>query len=372
MAKGFEIERRYLLSGIPYFPEPVMPKHITQAYFETLMATDPMRVRLYRRLGKAYVTFKTGVGLVRSETPEAPPYEIDPNLAEEMIKIAPYLIDSKVRFPYQGWEIDVFPAPLAGIYLAEKELSSPDENVDIPYWLSPFVIREVTNSLSNLHLARLAADLRGTNVLALPHLENLLTNVPMIVITGPPCSGKSTVMKKLEKLYPDFHFVPEVATIVISLVGIKPDGTELGLIRFQKMVYQTQKSFEYTSAQFAQTQGKRGILLDRGKADQPAYMPGGRKQFEKVHNTSMSAEYANYHAVLFLDLPSRKDYEANSNNNSARMENYDQAVPLAVKLYDAWSGHPNLVRIPSTNTWEEKEAIVVECLESILTNLNKK
>ncbi len=358
-----EIERRFLLSRLPVFPEPIKSRSITQGYFELTQNTDSLRIRLYRDTGKAYVTGKQGTGMVRKETPEKPPFEIAPELAQVLLNAVHHSID-KVRFPCQGWEIDLFEGPLAGVIFAEKELLTPDQPLNIPEWLSPYIKKEVTNSLSNLHLARLASDLRGSDVLALPYVTMLRT-VPKIVITGPPCSGKTTVMKRLKHIFPEFHFVPEVATVIMGQLNILPGETDLELNRFQRTIYRTQKIFEESSMQFAITQNKKGMILDRGTADQPAYIKGGVGRFEAVLGTTLLHEYSNYDAVLYLELPSREVYEANLGNNPNRRENYDQAVPLGEKLYEAWRRHSRFFSIEAMPSWQEKEEKIVACLSEV-------
>ena len=351
-----ENERRFLLKKFPNIYASAEVASIEQGYFEIPSASSSFRIRI--KGGKqGIIGLKDGEGVSREELEE----ELESiELSRALFTKTNHQL-TKLRIKFDGWEIDIFGGVLTGIILAEYELFEAEDLV-IPGWLGE--VQEVTNSLTNLHLARLASDVKGTNVHAYPHLLSSLKKIPKIVITGPPCSGKTTVMNRLREIFPDLHFVPEVATIIISQLGLRPGSDELSLNRFQKAIYRTQNIFQSTSTEFAISQGKKAVILDRGTADQPAYMRGGIEQFTHMIGPIVR-EYENYDAVLFLELPSREVYEANSHNNPARMEKYDEALPLSGRLYNAWNGHPKFFRIKATETWEEKENQIVDVITSI-------
>ena len=332
---GREIERRFLLKKYPNIYTHVFAKKIDQSYIELPSPRASLRIRIE---GGQAVTlgFKEGEGVDR-EQKEKSLDDLDFGLT--LFENSHHQLE-KFRIVHEGWEIDIFGGVLAGLILAEKEFATQEAgaNLIIPDWLGDVV--EVTDSLTNLHLARLATDLRGSKVLALPQILGVLNKIPRIVITGPPCSGKTTVMNRLRDIFPEFHFVPEVATIIIGQLGLRPGNTPFTINQFQKAIYKTQRIFEDSSMQYAVAGNKKAMILDRGTADQIAYMPGGITQFAEVMGTDPIHEYSSYDAVLFLELPSREIYEANSHNNSARMEKYDEAVPLSTKLKNAWNPHP--------------------------------
>ena len=55
----------------------------------------------------------------------------------------------------RAWAIDAF-LDRDGVFFAEIELASPDEAVEIPDWLAPALVREVTEEagFTNLDLAK--------------------------------------------------------------------------------------------------------------------------------------------------------------------------------------------------------------------------
>lgn len=84
---------------------------------------------------KAYITFKGPGFLSRVEIED----EILPGKALEIFKFAKYTLE-KIRFRYNRWEIDCFKGDLEGLWLAEIELKSEDEEVELPEWVE----KEVT------------------------------------------------------------------------------------------------------------------------------------------------------------------------------------------------------------------------------------
>ncbi len=150
-----EIERKYLLRGCP--PEALMvaPDRIEQGWIPGTM----LRERLRRRTRPdgtitCWRTIKLGPVDARIEVEEL----TAPELFEAMW---PLTIPARVRkqryvlpFGAHTWEIDVFLD--RELVLAEVELGSLDEPVELPPWLSPYIERDVTGEPAwfNTSLAR--------------------------------------------------------------------------------------------------------------------------------------------------------------------------------------------------------------------------
>lgn len=353
-----EHERRFLLNGFPDIDDTAHFSSIKQGYIEMHSDEDSLRSRIVG--GKiAIMGLKEGTGITRDER-EA---EIDLDLGRKILDKSHHQI-VKAKVKYRDWEIHIFGDVLAGIILAEKEFRDPRKPLVIPAWLKPFIIREVTDSLTSLHLARLATDLKGTNSSAPLHLEKHLIRIPVGVLTGGPGSGKSTLMELLKGEYPNVHFVPEVAAIVMGQLGIKPSINDpVSYRRFQSLIYRTQKLFELTSIQFAAFHGKKGVVLDRGKPDNIAYLPGGVREFEQISGNSIDSEFECYNVVVQMAVPPRKVYEKIKYNNPSRTETYDQAMILGRKIQDIWSAHPNYFSASSIS-WKTKVRQALEALNS--------
>lgn len=349
-----EIERRFLLSQFPPINHgDARIMDIEQGYFDNLYTGISMRVRI---VGKAlsFVTIKEGNGLIRDEFEK----EVNLDLAVKMMEICHHRL-SKIRIKLDRWEVDIYGPPLGGIIMAECEMASVDERIDLPSWVRNCGI-EVTNSITNLHLARLATDLRGLNVSSLFHLDQKLRTVPRIVLTGGPCSGKSTALAAIAREFPDVHIVPEVASIIISQVGIIPSSDEISLARFQRVIYRTQRIFEETSVEYAIANGKKAVIFDRGTVDALPYLGGNVDKFETIFQTKRNSEYLRYDAVACLNVPDRDIFELKKNNNPARRENYGEAVLLGEGIKKAWIQHYNFQAMPIRSNWEDCEKDVLD------------
>jgi CHAD domain-containing protein/CYTH domain-containing protein len=149
-----EIERKYLLTGLPRALPRVVTSQITQGYLPGRRFVE--RLRAERRGGRTryYRTVKSGSGLVRAELED----ETTRAVFEAMWPLTQGKRLTKLRHRVpQGklvWEIDEFPEN--GLVLAELELPSPAAAVRFPPWLAPYVRREVTGepAFLNVNLAK--------------------------------------------------------------------------------------------------------------------------------------------------------------------------------------------------------------------------
>lgn len=354
-----EIERRFLLPQLPEGLDTCPQHHIVQGYFESIAGVSA-RVRLVDAQ-TAEVTKKYRHHGERIEVNEvlsvaAAQLLLDPGITS--------IID-KTRFYREGWEIDVFHGALDGLVLAEFELSSADEPISIPSWLPGAV--EVTNKLSNRMLARISRDLNDQK-LKRPILDMVKRRIPRIVLTGGPCSGKTSIMKSLREIFgSDLHYVPEVASMVIAQVGVKPPEDIHAYGEFQRTIYRIQRGLETITDYQANFDGKRAVILDRGTVDAAAYMAQGIEELDRTCRTSVTHdEYGHYDMVLHLSTPSRDVYEKNKVNNPARYETYDEAIVTGKKLFSVWRQHPRFESIPDFPTFEEKTKAVENAIKDFL------
>lgn len=356
----YEIERRFLVHKFSTkFPFPLdLPRlDIQQGYFELPTLNSSFRVRIIDNR-EAILCIKDGKGIKRPEI-ESKTETLD--FGKKALGLCSHRLE-KARHRDGRWEIDFFSKPLEGIVMAEIELKSIGEKFEMPKYIEEAI--EVTDSLTSHHLARLASELEGSGMPALPFIFGYtLPSIPRIVITGGPCSGKTTIMDSM-RLVDDLRCVPEVATIVIGQLGIKP---KKGFNKkFQRFVHSTQRLFETTSIQYAAIEGKRAILFDRGTVDGAAYLDGGVVEFEDVIRTKLGYEYSQYDLVICLDVPSEDIYENNRTNNSARFEDYQQARQLGDRIKTVWQNHHNFIFISNDGGWDEKVRKVKDSIEKVL------
>ncbi|MBD5349753.1 MAG: CYTH domain-containing protein [Bacteroides sp.] len=146
MAK--EIERKFLLSDKSILETSTDRYQIIQGYLSS-NPDSTVRIRIIDH--QAFLTVKSrNVGAMRNEWE----YEIPVEDAESMIEACG--IDgliSKTRHRFGRWEIDEFHGRLEGLVVAEIELESETEVVDIP----PFIGREVTDDKRYYNSALAAA-----------------------------------------------------------------------------------------------------------------------------------------------------------------------------------------------------------------------
>lgn len=148
---GIEIERVYLLRGMPPLPAPVEVIRIEQGYFDARagasagVGAEEGRVRrTVDREGRRrhFLTRKRGHGLVREEDER----EIDEPTFERLWSEtgSRRIVKDRHRIAAAElvWEIDRFEEP--PIVLAEVELPAADHSVEIPGWLEGWIEREVT------------------------------------------------------------------------------------------------------------------------------------------------------------------------------------------------------------------------------------
>jgi CYTH domain-containing protein len=152
--KTMEIERKYLISN-KFKAENIANvviniTKVEQGYLNT--ENDIIRIRKTEDTKtndvRCFITIKRGRGLVREE------YEAE--ISEDAHDILNKLVTKRIkktRYAYTNiirncnskiWEVDFFEVPKK-LILAEVELRRKSENVKVPEFLVPYIVREVTN-----------------------------------------------------------------------------------------------------------------------------------------------------------------------------------------------------------------------------------
>lgn len=146
---AIEIERKFLLEDDSWRLEAISSVEIVQAY---IFLTDEklMRIRLKGEQAILSIKAKTNSALIRLEYE----YEIPKPDALEMIeKLAEGFFIRKTRYLVQinsnTWEIDEFLDENHGLVIAEIEMNSEDQELDLPQWIGD----EVTNDSRYINAA---------------------------------------------------------------------------------------------------------------------------------------------------------------------------------------------------------------------------
>lgn len=144
---GVEIERKFLVRNDRW--RDLAPGELyRQGYIPTLEST--VRIRVIRDRG--FITIKGRTqGIARAEYE----YEIPLNDATQMLDTLckPPLIEKyrhKIEFNGLVWEVDEFLGENRGLTIAEVELESADQAIDLPDWIGEDVSHDPRYYNSNL------------------------------------------------------------------------------------------------------------------------------------------------------------------------------------------------------------------------------
>lgn len=196
-----------------------------------------------------------------------------------------------------------------------------------------------------------------------------------LVLTGGPCSGKTTAIATIEKELSARGYyvliVPETATELISN-GIRPFGNCLDSLSFQKIVFEKQSHKETLYLEVAKKipADKIVILYDRGLMESKTYMSmedfNKLLEFFKTDEISVKDRYdAVFHLVTAAD-GAEKYYTLE--NNLARTETPEQARSLDRKGIENWTGHPHLRVIDNSTNFSQKISRLMAEVYSVLGN----
>ena len=148
---GIEIERRFLVDNEDWKSLVIMSEDFRQAYLNSSIDEWATRIRIIDN-NKSYITLKSSLnGLVNYEFE----YSIPIKDAIELIKLAKYKIIKtryQLKINKQHWVVDIFDGSNSSLIIAEIELNSEFEEINVPSWCG----KEITGikSLSNAALAK--------------------------------------------------------------------------------------------------------------------------------------------------------------------------------------------------------------------------
>jgi len=159
----FEIEQHYTVGdclnvqGLTLMFEDEVLTDITPVERDLLASTDSWTTRLRRRNQQYILTYKARVS---DDTSLELEWNVEEGMAQRLLEKGPFPSVEKTRYVLTGsdgltWEIDEFEGALAGLVLAEVELSSSTQAVALPPWVG----QEITGlrSWSNRALAETLA-----------------------------------------------------------------------------------------------------------------------------------------------------------------------------------------------------------------------
>lgn len=143
-----EIERKFLVENDHWKQAQIIGQRILKQAYLLRESDRSVRIRITDNM--AFFTVKLGVGISRSEFE----YEIPVEEAQAMIAEANLKCLEKTRYYIQfktdTWELDVFHGALEGLVIAELELESEEQHIDLPNWVGQEVTLDPNYLNSNL------------------------------------------------------------------------------------------------------------------------------------------------------------------------------------------------------------------------------
>lgn len=203
-----------------------------------------------------------------------------------------------------------------------------------------------------------------------------MSDVFSIVVTGGPCSGKTTFLAAAKQWLESrgclVAVVPEIATEFIT-AGIDPLAPWSGPRDFQIMVfrYAMDRRRTYMEAmRRIQTTKPKVLLFDRAELDaRGVYISVEDFDYiaEELEEISVAVLRDLYHGVIHLVTAADGAAEHYTlANNAARRETPDEAVALDQKSQAAWNGHRHRALIDNRTDFAGKQRRALQALTRII------
>ena len=195
-----------------------------------------------------------------------------------------------------------------------------------------------------------------------------IPQVHSVVVTGGPCSGKTTAIGRLQQACnhklpssTSLHVVREAATLYNTLGGRVPFGTpraRCGMTEEDRNLFwecllnEMKRALETTAVNAALSSDAETslVLCDRGIFDSRAYVGDSWARMLALGELDEARLRARYDCVLHLPMCSPEVYERSSANNKARREGYEEAKALDERTWQAWEltgdQTPTHMRVP--------------------------
>ena len=233
---------------------------------------------------------------------------------------------------------------------------------------------ETGNSVPDLEKLKMLSTLYNISLNELLNKCEKKTNVKItkIVLTGGPCSGKTTALSWINNYFTKKGYkvltIPETATELISN-GVSPKTCGSNYVyQMEHIKLQKYKELIFEESAKAMNVEKVLIVCDRGVLDNKAYMKGVEfKRILNELNTNEIKERDSYDAVFHLVSAAKgKESIYTLSNNIARTESIEEARILDDKIISAWTGHSHLRIIDNGTEFEKKLEKLLKEITSFL------
>lgn len=200
-------------------------------------------------------------------------------------------------------------------------------------------------------------------------------NIPLIVLTGGPCAGKTTALNCIvdhftEKGYKVFT-LPEVPTMFTAAGMNYLTSNADFFFEGEKSTMEIQIALEDSFMRMAATIHNHPaiVICDRGTMDISAYM--SEEQWQTLMgqmNTDSETLRGRYDAVIHLVSAAKGlEHHYTTANNAQRLETADETGLQVARMLDdrvmqAWKGHPRLTVIDNGEDFSLKMSKVVDTI----------
>jgi CYTH domain-containing protein/predicted ATPase len=194
--------------------------------------------------------------------------------------------------------------------------------------------------------------------------SRLLNPVSMIVLTGGPCSGKSSSLAYLTEKLSDNGFmvfiVPETATLITGNGIDRRKMDKPGqIVVFEEVIFDMQVSFEDTYKRAVTRifpERRKVILLDRGIMDIRAFLTDEVfSRILKKKDVTRAAIRHRYDGIIHLVTAADGAAEYyTGENNTARLETPEESIRIDLRTQESWLGHPRFKIIDNSTDFEGK------------------
>jgi CYTH domain-containing protein/predicted ATPase len=168
--------------------------------------------------------------------------------------------------------------------------------------------------------------------------------IKKVVLTGGPCSGKTTILPILKERFEELGWrvlvAPEAPTILLSTGFACDRSNDKQSYDFQTSLIHLQWTLEEAMDKAARHTTQRTLIIyDRGLMDGQAFC--SRQVWDKiVYNNNLSEIKNHYDLVVFLESAATNAKESyTTSNNKARKETVEEAAALDSKIAGAWIYH---------------------------------
>lgn len=180
----------------------------------------------------------------------------------------------------------------------------------------------------------------------------------LIVVTGGPGGGKTTILERVKKFSNEKTIVfPEAASIVFG-GGFWRLPSVSAKCAAQTAIFHVQREMEKLIC--SEKKWEVG-LCDRGTLDGLAYWPKNEQEFWEMAHSSLQKELNRYYAVIHLHSPT--DLFGYNHANPIRTETSLEAKAIDEQMKTIWRNHPRYHSIESTENFEAKVQSAIDIIK---------